>query len=46
MPDILPDKLTFDIGTVFEPDDYLPFYSDFLTEERTNKEVEFLLSVL
>jgi serine phosphatase RsbU (regulator of sigma subunit) len=32
------NKLRFDFKAVFEPDDYLYFYQDGLTEERTQKE--------
>lgn len=35
-------KPEFDFEAVFEPDDYLYFYEDALTEERTKKEIEFL----
>jgi SAM-dependent methyltransferase len=40
------DKAAFDIEAVFEPEDYLYFYGDSLTEERTAKEVEFLVREL
>ena len=46
MSDIPPDKLMFDLEAVFEPDDYLYFYREFLTEERTDKEVEYLINML
>jgi len=36
----------FDFGAVFEPDDYLYFYRDALTKERTEKEMEFLVEKL
>jgi len=36
----------FDFESVFEPDDYLYFYADILTPERTKKEVEFLMREL
>lgn len=36
----------FDFEAVFEPDDYLYFYGDALTEERTKKEIEFLVKEL
>ena len=39
-------KPRFDFKAVFEPDDYLYFYSDMLTEERTRKEIDFLVRVL
>jgi len=40
------DKLVFDFEGVFEVDDYLYFYSDMLTEERTEKEIQFLVREL
>ncbi|MCL0079103.1 class I SAM-dependent methyltransferase [Dehalococcoidia bacterium] len=40
------DKLIFDFEAVFEPVDYLYFYADILTEERTKKEIEFLVKEL
>ena len=40
------DKPIFDFEAVFEPDDYLYFYGDALTEERTKKEIEFLVKEL
>jgi SAM-dependent methyltransferase len=40
------DKSMFDFDAVFEPDDYLYFYEDWLTEERTRKETEFLAKEL
>ncbi len=40
------NKPVFDFEAVFEPDDYLYFYEDRLTDERTNKEVEFLIKEL
>ncbi|MFP3897706.1 MAG: class I SAM-dependent methyltransferase [Dehalococcoidia bacterium] len=40
------DKGVFDFEAVFEPEDYLYFYGDGLTEERTAKEVEFLVREL
>jgi SAM-dependent methyltransferase len=36
----------FDLNTVFEVDDYLYFYGDDLTDERTNSEVSFLVTLL
>ena len=39
-------KEDFDFGAVFEPDDYLYFYRDALTKERTGKELEFLVEKL
>ncbi len=41
-----PDKPIFDFEAVFEPKDYLYFYGDGLTEERTNREIEFLVKEL
>lgn len=41
-----PDKDIFDFEGVFEPDDYLYFYGDQLTEERSRKEIEFLVNEL
>ncbi|MBE0431658.1 MAG: class I SAM-dependent methyltransferase [Dehalococcoidia bacterium] len=41
-----PDKQRFDFEAVFEPDDYLYFYGETLTGERTAKEVEFLVREL
>lgn len=38
--------LRFDFEAVFEPEDYLYFYGDILTEEQTKKEVEFLVKEL
>ena len=40
------DEGVFDFEAVFEPEDYLYFYGDALTEERTAKEVEFLVREL
>ena len=40
------DKPIFDFKAVFEPDDYLYFYGDSLTEERTKTEIEFLVKEL
>ena len=40
------EKPIFDFKAVFEPDDYLYFYSDSLTEERTKTEIEFLVKEL
>lgn len=40
------DKPVFDFEAVFEPDDYLYFYGDALTEERTKREIEFLVKEL
>ena len=36
----------FDLDTVFAEDDYLYFYSEFLTEERTDAEVQALVNLL
>jgi len=36
----------FDFEAVFEPKDYLYFYEDALTEERTKREIEFLVKEL
>lgn len=36
----------FDFDAVFDPDDYLYFYKDVLTEERTKKEIDFLIREL
>ncbi|AHF80660.1 class I SAM-dependent methyltransferase [Thermococcus paralvinellae] len=38
--------MTFNIEEVFDVDDYMYFYSEKLTEERTQKEVEFLVKAL
>lgn len=40
------DKPIFDFRAVFEPEDYLYFYGDALTEERTKREIEFLVREL
>jgi 2-polyprenyl-3-methyl-5-hydroxy-6-metoxy-1,4-benzoquinol methylase len=40
------EEREFDFESVFEVDDYLYFYQDRLTEERTEKEVEFLVREL
>ena len=40
------DELEFDYKTVFEVDDYLHFYGDWLTDERTQAEVAFLVREL
>jgi len=40
------NKPEFDFAAVFEPNDYLYFYGDVLTEQRTQKEIEFLLKEL
>ncbi|MEO0213867.1 MAG: class I SAM-dependent methyltransferase, partial [candidate division WOR-3 bacterium] len=40
------DKFASNLKAVFEANDYLYFYKDVLTEERTNKEVEFLTKEL
>ncbi|MEO0143488.1 MAG: class I SAM-dependent methyltransferase [candidate division WOR-3 bacterium] len=40
------DKFVSNLKAVFEANDYLYFYKDVLTEERTNKEVEFLTKEL
>jgi len=39
-------KPEFDFKAVFEPDDYLYFYKDSLTEERTKAEIDFLVKEL
>lgn len=39
-------KPEFDFEAVFEPDDYLYFYKDALTEEQTKREIEFLVKEL
>lgn len=39
-------KPQFDFEAVFEPDDYLHFYGEILTEERTKKEIDFLVNEL
>ncbi len=39
-------KPVFDFKAVFEPNDYLYFYGDGLTEERTEKEVQFFIREL
>jgi len=36
----------FNIESVFEPDDYLYFYEEQLTEQRTAQEAEFIIAVL
>ncbi len=46
MPNEFSDKPKFDFKAVFEPDDYLHFYEEILTEERTKKEIEFLVNEL
>ena len=40
------NKPEFDFEAVFEPDDYLYFYEDALTQERTKREIEFLVREL
>jgi len=40
------DKLVFDLEAVFDPDDYLYFYEDVVSEKRTNKEVDLLITEL
>lgn len=40
------NKPVFDFEAVFEPEDYLYFYQDALTEERTKREIEFLVKEL
>ena len=40
------EKPIFDFKAVFEPNDYLYFYGDGLTEERTEKEVQFFIREL
>lgn len=40
------NKPAFEFEAVFEPDDYLYFYRDVLTEERTKREIEFLVKEL
>lgn len=39
-------KLKFDFKAVFEPNDYLYFYQDGLTSERTEREVNFIIKFL
>jgi SAM-dependent methyltransferase len=39
-------KLKFDFKAVFEPNDYLYFYQDGLTSERTEQEVNFIIKYL
>jgi len=39
-------KELYDFNKVFEPDDYLYFYEEVLTSERTEKEVNFLIKEL
>ncbi len=39
-------KSGFDFKAVFEPDDYLYFYGDSLTEKRTKTEIKFLVKEL
>ncbi|MFQ5819507.1 MAG: class I SAM-dependent methyltransferase [Candidatus Heimdallarchaeota archaeon] len=46
MPYELSDKPKFDFEAVFEPDDYLHFYGEILTEKRTKREIEFLVNEL
>ncbi|KQC12888.1 MAG: hypothetical protein APR63_10010 [Desulfuromonas sp. SDB] len=43
MEEIKSDNLEFDYQSVFEVDDYLYFYEDGLTAERTEREVNFLI---
>lgn len=40
------NKSIFDFEAVFEPEDYLYFYEDALTKERTKKQIEFLVKEL
>ncbi len=40
------DDTQFDIENVFEIDDYMYFYSDMITDERTDAETEFLIDNL
>lgn len=40
------NTLKFDFEAVFEPNDYLYFYGDLLNEERTKREIEFLMKEL
>jgi len=40
------DTKIFDFDAVFDPNDYLYFYRDFITEERTLKEVSFIIEKL
>jgi SAM-dependent methyltransferase len=42
----IPPNLKFDVETVFEVDDYLYFYSDSLTDERSDTEVASLVRLL
>lgn len=46
MPHEPSDKTIFDFEAVFEPEDYLYFYEEILTEERTKQEIEFLMKEL
>ncbi len=39
-------NLIFDTEAVFNPDDYMHFYAPFLTDERTEREVQFLVREL
>lgn len=39
-------QITFDFDAVFDPENYLYFYEDSLTEERTEREVGFLVDAL
>jgi SAM-dependent methyltransferase len=41
-----PFRHKFDFKAVFEPNDYLYFYAKSLTEQRTNREVNFLVKYL
>lgn len=40
------DQLSFDLDSVFEVDDYMYFYSDMLTPERTQQQLDFLVREL
>lgn len=40
------NKIIFDFDAVFEPDDYLYFYEDRISEEQTKKEIDFLIKEL
>ncbi|MCK4400795.1 class I SAM-dependent methyltransferase [bacterium] len=40
------DKPIFDFEAVFEPDDYLYFYESVLTEDKTKRQIDFLVKEL
>lgn len=46
MNEITPETVEFDINAVFDVDDYLYFYSEALTDERTMMEVDALVRLL